>query len=386
MGADLHGTTRSVNRVQPVGDRLLMYVSHGRTTHDDRFIAAATSAGWRVAHVLLEGPAADGTASPYPDGCRAVEWKSPTRDGAFDVDAAEAEFRALVLRLRPSLIHAGPLHTASWLAVRCADVPVVAMSWAWDILVEAEAHPGSRERIVEALSGADSLIVDAAHLADICREWGAAASGILVVPWGIDLEDFPLIPPPTREADDEVRILSMRAFEPIYSVETLIRAMARLRNTPGDLPNWTATMVGDGSQRPDLEALARAEGIMSNLRWTGRLPERALAAEIAASDLCVSTALSDGTSISMLQAMAIGRPCIVADLPTNREWVQEPATGWLFEPGSPESLADAIMRATRARRSWPEVTASARAMVEHRADWSKNQSAVIALYDAALRT
>jgi len=260
------------------------------------------------------------------------------------------------------------------------------MSWAWDLLVEAKEKSESEQRIREALSGASKDMVDSVHLATTCIAWGARQQDILVVPWGIDLDDFRYSAPTSQRVGHPVRIVSVRSFETVYSVETLVQALAMLPAISDELPGWTVSLAGDGSKRVELEALARSEGVTSRIHWTGRIPERNLAHLLSRSDLYVSTAKSDGTSISLLQAMAVGLPCIVADLPTNREWVQEGTTGWLFEPGNPKSLAATIIRATKERDAWPEMTARARDQVVKRADWSTNKTAIAGLYESALRS
>ena len=60
-------------------------------------------------------------------------------------------------------------------------------------------------------------------------------------------------------------------------------------------------------------------------------------------DIYVSTALSDGTPVSMLEAMACARPCIITDVGGVSEWIEDDVTGLLIKPEQPEELADKII-------------------------------------------
>jgi glycosyltransferase involved in cell wall biosynthesis len=101
-------------------------------------------------------------------------------------------------------------------------------------------------------------------------------------------------------------------------------------------------------------------------------------------DMYLSASHSDGTSISLLEAMACGRPALVSDIPGNREWVQEGVNGWLFPDGDAAALARAILAAVEQRQRLPEMGEAAREIAEQRADWEKNFPELLKAYELAL--
>ena len=66
-----------------------------------------------------------------------------------------------------------------------------------------------------------------------------------------------------------------------------------------------------------------------------------------AADAYVSCAQSDGTSVSLLEAMATGLPAVATDIPSNREWVVDGQNGWLATDASAEEFADPFLRAAK---------------------------------------
>jgi glycosyltransferase involved in cell wall biosynthesis len=102
-------------------------------------------------------------------------------------------------------------------------------------------------------------------------------------------------------------------------------------------------------------------------------------------DLYVSPAHVDGSSVSLMEALACGLPCLVSDIPANREWVTEGVNGWLFQDGDVNGLAARILLIMNGRESLGKVGEAARRVAEEKADWSKNFQKLLKAYELALR-
>ena len=96
-----------------------------------------------------------------------------------------------------------------------------------------------------------------------------------------------------------------------------------------------------------------------------------------------SCAHSDGTSVSLLEAMASALPVLVTDISSNREWVAPGENGWLAPSGDAGAVAAALVAAAaldgEARR---EMGLRNRRVVEARADWGVNGARLLEAYDA----
>lgn len=99
-------------------------------------------------------------------------------------------------------------------------------------------------------------------------------------------------------------------------------------------------VVGDGPERTDLEQLARQLGLQSRVHFTGRVPEDSDSAVMTVSDVAVFPG-THGLAIN--QAMALGTPVVVADLPgPDGEMVVHERTGWRYPSGDVEALAQTL--------------------------------------------
>jgi glycosyltransferase involved in cell wall biosynthesis len=98
-------------------------------------------------------------------------------------------------------------------------------------------------------------------------------------------------------------------------------------------------------------------------------------------DLYVSPSHVDGSSVSLLEALACGLPCLVSDIPGNREWIEEDVNGWSFRDGDAEDLAGKISLAIKSRKFLPRIGELARKTAEEKADWKKNFGKLLEAYD-----
>ena len=250
--------------------------------------------------------------------------------------------------------------------------PLSVAAWGSDLLAKDQRAGLRRVRVRFVLQRADLVLADAENLATAARELGAPATRVRCIPWGISLGRF-------RASGERRRgaILSTRMHEPVYDLPTLIEAAAIVLPRH---PEVQLTIAGDGSLRGDLERRAAARLPEGRYRFLGRQSPETLAEWLASADLYVSTSLSDSTSLSLLEAMASGAVPVVSDIEGNREWVKDGEGARLFPPGDAPALARAI-EAALADEAWREAArAHNRAVVEARADWTRNMGQIESLF------
>lgn len=122
---------------------------------------------------------------------------------------------------------------------------------------------------------------------------------------------------------------------------SLIRALALLRDQGVQADLW---LIGEGSQRPQLEALIADLQLEPHVQLLGS--RRDIPALLAQLDLFVFSARPDeGFGIALAEAMAAGVPIVATDVGACHEVLQGGRCGLLVEPNSPQALADGIRQA-----------------------------------------
>ncbi|KYF65791.1 glycosyltransferase family 4 protein [Sorangium cellulosum] len=118
---------------------------------------------------------------------------------------------------------------------------------------------------------------------------------------------------------------------------TLLAAFARLREVRTDAH---LTLIGDGPVRPALEQQAARLGLAGAVTFTGTRGD--VAELLAAFDVFALASLTEGISLTLIEAASAGLPIVATRVGGNPEIVQEGETGLLVSPGAPETLAAAL--------------------------------------------
>ena len=150
-------------------------------------------------------------------------------------------------------------------------------------------------------------------------------------------------------------------------------------------PELRLVMLGDGSQSDILHMIFTDGGVLDRVDLPGQVNQAELPGYYQSANLYIAASHSDGTSISLLEAMACGCPALVSDIPGNREWITPGVQGWLFKDGDVNALTRAILRAYDDHSLLPEMGRSSRSLVEYRADWRKNFPKLLEAYQLALQ-
>ena len=102
-------------------------------------------------------------------------------------------------------------------------------------------------------------------------------------------------------------------------------------------------------------------------------------------DIYISPSHVDGSSVSLMEALACGLPALVSDIPANKEWVSEGINGWLFPDRDAGALAEKILAAMAQRKKFTQIGRAARKVAEERADWKKNFGTLLKAYEQVVQ-
>lgn len=264
---------------------------------------------------------------------------------------------------RPNVpVLAGPLDRVTR---ELLDVPgrLVGLSWGFDL----------HEMIDRSwLQRLDALIVDSWATRDIASNAGLSETCITVLPWGVDLSVFtpegPLLDlSPWSVPIGAPLVLSLRAHEPKYRVADIVDALALL---PPQEPAPHLILGHSGTLTEDLVSRVCSLELESRVHFTGTIPEEGLAPLMRAVDCYVTASEVDGSSVTLLQAMACGIAVVASDTPGNLGWVRPDITGRTFPTGDAGALARQIASSLESDNS--AMIEEALRLVRQRADWSTN--------------
>lgn len=361
----------------------LLYFSRGYTTHDRRYLQGFVESGYSVSYLRLLGERLD--SRNVPDGVNCIEWVGDRLSLVTPLDYLRRYFalRRIIGGLCPQVILAGPIQTSAFLVALTGYSPLVSMSWGSDILVDANVNGLSRKITRYTLARSKGVLGDCKAVRDGIQAFATLPDDrIVTFPWGVDLERFR--PHPSRLSlckdlgwTGRPVLISTRTWEPLYAVDVLVRAFATVQKTH---PETRLILLGDGSQGPQIHSLISRLNLTDFVHVPGRVDYALLPEYLCLADIYVSAALSDGTSISLIEAMACGLPVIVTDGFGNNEWVTPRENGWLVPGHDAMALAAVINEALADPLRLEQMKHANLTVACNRADWRKNFPQLLTLF------
>jgi glycosyltransferase involved in cell wall biosynthesis len=118
------------------------------------------------------------------------------------------------------------------------------------------------------------------------------------------------------------------------------------------IPDAQLWIGGDGDLLPELEALAGKLDIKEHVKFLRWIPEEKKQELILKSRCLALPSCGEGFGLVYLEAMRLGRPCLVSNFDAGKEVVNPPEAGLAADPGNPQQLADAVCRLLTPGQEW----------------------------------
>jgi phosphatidylinositol alpha-1,6-mannosyltransferase len=141
----------------------------------------------------------------------------------------------------------------------------------------------------------------------------------------------------------------------------VIRAWPRVLENSSAAELW---IVGDGDLRSDLERLVKELRLEKQVHFRGQVSEETKQELLEKCRCLVMPSRAEGFGLVYLEAMRLGRPCLVSTLDAGREVVNPPEAGLAVDPADQNQLVDAIFRLLEDGPEWQQWSEQARRRYE----------------------
>jgi glycosyltransferase involved in cell wall biosynthesis len=257
-----------------------------------------------------------------------------------------------------------------------------------DIVRQRWANPLYRPILHRLLARADAIVATSPPYVQSSPVLRPLAARCEIVPLGVDLDRFG----PSAKGSEEIRatwcspeysrlVLFVGRFREYKGLPYLIDAV---RGLPVRL-----LLVGDGPAASRLREQVTRAGLGRQVELLGMVGEAELPAYYAASDVFVLPSIqrSEAFGISMVEAMASGRPVVSTELGTGTSWAnQAGVTGLVVPPANSEAIRNALTTMLADDRVRTAMGREARARVEDELGEDRMLDRIEAIYRRILRT
>lgn len=297
------------------------------------------------------------------------------------------KFKKLIRIIKPDIINAHYAGVNGTLTAFSGFHPFILTAYGSDILI-APKFKIAGILIKYALKRADLITCDAEHMKRAMIDLRAEPSKIKIINFGVDTEKFS-----PGEKDKELKerlgaansdiIISLRGLEPIYNIETLVKAVPLTLN---EFPSAMFIIGGAGSEEKKLKDLVRSLNVDNNVRFAGWISNDDLPQYLRTSDIYVSTSLSDaGIASSTAEAMACGLASIITDFGDNKEWIKNGENGFLIPVKNPELLAEKIVYLLKNENLRKNFGQKSRKIIEEKNNYYKEMEKMEEIYKELIR-
>ena len=280
----------------------------------------------------------------------------PLRHGllrhGLDVLVLNKLSRLLAERRADAVVTVGAGDAMLWgrLAARRAGVPVVVSA------LHSTGRPDRVSRLNRLLNPLTDAFVAVAesHRQRLIDQEALPRRKVVAIRNGVDVSAFA----PRTDGEEVRRELRIEPDVPVCGVvaalrpekhlELFLRVAALVRI---ERPTAQFVVVGEGSQQEALQELAARWGLQDCVHFLGRRND--VARILSAIDVFLLTSHTEASPVTLLEAMACGRPCVATDVGGVSETVQHGVTGYVTAPGDAERMCRrtmALLRDVQRRR------------------------------------
>lgn len=150
------------------------------------------------------------------------------------------------------------------------------------------------------------------------------------LPLGIALNRTPWCTAPEPAPAPPLRMLTVARFEPVKNHALLLNVLAEMKRKG---IAFECRLAGDGSTQKAMKGLAAALQLNDSVHFLGAIGEKRVAEQMAWAHVVVLSSLSEGTPMTLIEAMAMGRAVVAPDITGIPEVVRHGQTGLLYPCG-----------------------------------------------------
>jgi glycosyltransferase involved in cell wall biosynthesis len=242
------------------------------------------------------------------------------------------------------------------------------ISMAYDLLFEFKAMENNvKERLLKQVKKGTSFVCDSELIQKEIALLFNDPKAIFRIPYGIELETLPRLPLRPKTTKGNIEIAALRNWDLAHNQSVILDAFEKLVVTHS---NIRLHIAGNGPEKiresRRIKRLIDSEVLIDH----GKVTNIELSKILEFSHIYVSNAVVDGTSVTLLEAMYLKCLCLVPDLPSNREWINNEVNGFVFE--SLEKTLECSINLFEENDFVTTITQNAHNLVVENANWIKN--------------
>ncbi len=284
----------------------------------------------------------------------------------FTVIAAERCIGKIIDEFGVDIVHTHFLWPTGEAGILCSQeraVPVVATLRGAELVNRPDLNYGSLRnpffRLATELSFPliSRFTVPNHQLSDrLTEEFGVLEERVMYLPNGVEKFEVPDLQNPPSE---RIRFIAVGRLTELKNIGVLIEAARSCVKHDIDI-----VIVGEGNLKDELHDSINRYGL-KNVVLHPEVSKEELYNMMANADCLIHPSFLEGMPNVVLESLAMGRPCLVSDIPVHREIINEGVNGWLFDPTQADELSERMIKVATDRGALDRMSEQCRNTARH---------------------
>lgn len=292
----------------------------------------------------------------------------------FEVFFVVKYVKQIIKEFQPDIIHAHYAVDYGTIAALSGFHPFVLSVWGSDVYGDPQLSFLSKQALRYKLCKADRILSTSRAMAKETNKY--TSKNIKITPFGVETSFFC---PATVTRNDAFVVGNVKSLEPIYGIDTLIRAF-KIISDNNPQRNIVLKIVGDGSQYASLKTLAETLEIEDKVIFVGRIPNGDLPYYYNSFDVAVFLSNKESFGVVAVEAMACECPVVVSDADGFTEVVEDNVTGFVVPKRDVEATATAIQKFIDDPDLRKKMGTAGRERVQRMFEWNENVETMLEHY------
>ena len=225
--------------------------------------------------------------------------------------------------LNPDLIHIHQINRLAFfvcIAARQLGIPIISTAWGSDVLIIPKKNLVFRFITTYVLKKSKYVTADSKEMIEAMQHLHKSNTKYQWIQYGIDSIEM---------LEKGNYVFSNRIHREFYRIDLIIEEFKMFSDSN---PDWKLIIAAEGEETRRLKSLAEKLLNSENYEFIGWLDPQKNAEWYGKSKIYISIPLTDGTSVSLLEAMLAGCIPIVSDINVSYEWIKDNENGLIFKP------------------------------------------------------
>lgn len=344
-------------------------LADGDSTHTQKWVEYFVKVGYKVHLISMRN-----AKIQYPQNVKTYVVK-PISGSKLSYFLLISRIKKIVKKIKPDILHSFYASSYGMLGMMCNFHPYIISAWGSDIYEFPNKNLLNRFLLKRILNSGEVICSTSKDMKREIKKF--YNDEVVLTPFGVDTKRFKSSTPILQK--EYITIGITKNLEKIYGINYLIEAFAQLCNERKQ--DLKLLIVGDGTERENLQKLCKDKGILSNVSFTGRVENKDIPKYINEMDLLCFPSLSESFGVAAVEAQACGRPVVASKVGGLKEIIINDYNGYLIEPENVEDIKEKINLMLSDRKKMIEFSINARESIKKNYDWYENAKVMSDLYE-----